>query len=56
MYYERLELTMFIVMGTAAFLVLLIGPGWPLFKTNEIKWLEPEKLADYVKESGKKSK
>ena len=55
-HYERLELTIFIILGTAAFLLLLLGPGWPLFKTNELKWLDPEKLGEYVRQAGKKEK
>ena len=53
---QRFELTIFIVLGTSALLVLLTVPAWPLFKQNELKWLEPEKLSDYVREHGKKEK
>ena len=38
-HYERFELTVFIVLGTSAVMILLVGPGWPLFRQHELKWL-----------------
>ena len=53
-HFQRFELTIFIILGTAACLLFLIGPGWPLCKTNEPKWLDQEKLGEYVKKAGVK--
>ena len=52
-HFERLELTVYIILGWAALMVLLIVPGWPLFRQNELKWLDTTKLKQYVKEHGK---
>ena len=55
-YLQRLEVTVFIILGVAALLVLMIMPAWPLFKQNELKWLDYNELESYVKKHGKKEK
>ena len=53
---DSFEVTIYIILGTAALLTLLTVPAWPLFRQNELKWLEPTKLAEYVHSHGKKEK
>ena len=56
MYLQRFEITIFIILGTTALLMLITVPGWPLFKTNEPEWLDYSKLSEYVREAGVKEK
>lgn len=56
MFFERFELTVFIILGVTLVLVLVTVPGWPLFRTSEPEWLDHTKLQDYVREAGIKEK
>ena len=47
-------MTVFIILGALALLALTVVPGMPWFRSNELKWLDPDKLAAYVEEHGVK--
>ena len=54
-------MTVFIILGALALLALTVVPGMPWFRSNELKWLDPDQLAAFVeehgvKESGEKSR
>mmetsp|Transcript_14980 Transcript_14980/g.20318 ORF Transcript_14980/g.20318 Transcript_14980/m.20318 type:complete len:91 (+) Transcript_14980:98-370(+) len=55
-YMQRLEVTVFIILGISALMILLTMPAWPLFRQNKLKWLDTAKLEEYVRQHGKREK
>ena len=47
-------MTVFIILGALALLALTVVPGMPWFRSNELKWLDPDQLAAYVEAHGVK--
>ena len=52
----KFELCVFTVLGVAAFLTLIVVPGWPLYKMSELCWLKAEIPIEYRKKKDKESK